>query len=70
MKRRKNSEDHQGRSILFLSREKVRKNKIFKNNELKIDPLFGNTSPSDSVHGLFVSHGVGPRQVIDFKDQF
>jgi len=42
----------EGRPIFFLSREKVKKNKIFKNNELKIDPLFGNTSPSDSVHGF------------------
>jgi hypothetical protein len=37
---------------LFLSREKVRKNKIFKNNELKTDPFFRETSPSDSVHGF------------------
>jgi hypothetical protein len=36
----------------FCQEKKVRKNKIFKNNELKIDPLFGNTSPSDSVHGF------------------
>jgi hypothetical protein len=42
----------QGHPIFFLSREKARKNKIFKNNELKIDPLFGNTPPSDSVHGF------------------
>jgi hypothetical protein len=48
----------EGHPIFFLSREKVRKNKIFKNNELKIDPLFGNTSPSDSVHGF----------VFDFDD--
>ena len=34
----------------FCQEKKVRKNKIFKNNELKIDPLFRNTSPSDSVH--------------------
>jgi hypothetical protein len=41
-----------GHPILFLSREKVRNNKIFKNNELKTGPLFGNTSPSESVHGF------------------
>jgi hypothetical protein len=41
-----------GHPILFLSREKVRKNKIFKNNELKTGPLFRNTSPSESVHGF------------------
>jgi hypothetical protein len=41
-----------GHPILFLSREKVRKNKIFKNNELKTSPLFGNTPPSESVHGF------------------
>jgi len=41
-----------GHPILFLSREKVRENKIFKNNELKTGPLFRNTSPSDSVHGF------------------
>jgi hypothetical protein len=38
--------------MLFLSREKSKKNKIFKNNELKTGPLFGNTSPSESVHGF------------------
>ena len=43
---------NEGHPIFFLSREKARKNKIFKNNELKIDPLFGNTPPSDSVHGF------------------
>jgi hypothetical protein len=42
-----------GHPILFLSREKVRKNKIFNNNDLKTNPLFGNTSPSESVHGFF-----------------
>jgi hypothetical protein len=40
--------------ILYCScqEKKVRKNKIFKNSELKIDPLFRNTSPSNSVHGF------------------
>jgi hypothetical protein len=42
----------EGHPILFLSREKVRKNKIFKNNELKTGPLFRNTSPSESVDGF------------------
>ena len=37
---------------MFLSREKVRKNKIFKNNKLKTGPLFRKTSPSESVHGF------------------
>jgi len=37
-----------------LSREKVRKSKIFKNNELKPDPLFVNTPPSESVDGFLV----------------
>jgi hypothetical protein len=37
----------------FCQEKKARNNKIFKNNELKIDPLFGNTSPTDSVHGFF-----------------
>ena len=46
-------QDPGGHPIFFLSREKARNNKIFKNNELKIDPLFGNTSPPDSVHGFF-----------------
>ena len=41
-----------GHPILFLSREKVRKNKIFKNNELKTGPLFRNTPPSESVRGF------------------
>ena len=41
-----------GHPILLLSREKVRKNKMFKNNELKTGPLFRNTSPSESVHGF------------------
>jgi hypothetical protein len=41
-----------GHPILILSREKVRKNKIFKNNELKTGPLFRNTPPSESVHGF------------------
>jgi hypothetical protein len=40
--------------MLLLSREKVRKNKIFKNNKLKTNPLFGNTSPSESVHGFLL----------------
>ena len=43
-----------GHPILFLSREKVRKNKIFKNNELKPGPLFVNTPPSESVDGFLV----------------
>jgi hypothetical protein len=48
------SKDEEKGDILysFCQEKKVRKNKIFKNNELKIDPLFGNTSPSDSVHGF------------------
>jgi hypothetical protein len=50
--RKGGAEDGQGHPILFLSREKVRKNKIFKNNELKTGPLFRNTSPSESVHGI------------------
>jgi hypothetical protein len=41
-----------GNPILFLSREKVRKNKIFKNNDLKTGALFRNTSSSESVHGF------------------
>ncbi len=41
-----------GHPILFLSREKVRENKIFKNNDLKTGPLFRNSSPSESVHGF------------------
>jgi len=41
-----------GHPILFLSREKIRKNKIFKNNKLKTGPLFRKTSPSESVHGF------------------
>ena len=36
----------------FCQDKKVKKNKIFKNNELKTGPLFRNTSPSDSVHGF------------------
>jgi len=46
-----------GHPIFFLSREKSKKNKIFKNNELKIDPLFRNTSPSNSVHGSVFKFG-------------
>jgi hypothetical protein len=42
----------QGHPIFFLSREKVRKNKIFKNSELETGPLFSNTSPSESVNGF------------------
>jgi hypothetical protein len=41
-----------GHPILFLSREKVRENKIFKNNELGKGSLFRNTSPSESVYGF------------------
>jgi hypothetical protein len=44
--------EQRGHPILFLSREKVRKNKIFKNNELKTSPFFRNTPPSESAHGL------------------
>jgi hypothetical protein len=39
-----------GHPILFLSRRKSKKNKIFKNNELKTGPLFRNTSGAESVH--------------------
>jgi len=50
-----------GHPILFLSREKVRKNKIFKNNELKTSPLFWNTSTSESTHGSpLVSTNLSP----------
>ena len=42
----------EGHPILFLSREKVRKNKIFKNNELEKGSLFRNTSPYESVYGF------------------
>jgi len=42
---------------LFLSREKIRKKKIFKNNELKTSPLFGNTPPSESVGGFLFGFG-------------
>ena len=50
-----------GHPILFLSREKVRKNKIFKNNELKPGPLFVNTPPSESFDGfLVVSTNLSP----------
>ena len=50
-----------GHPILFLSREKVRKNKIFENNELKMGPLFRNTPPFESAHGfLLVSTNLSP----------
>ncbi len=38
---------------MFLSREKVIKNKIFINNELEIAPAAENTSPFESLQGLF-----------------
>jgi hypothetical protein len=43
-----------GHPIFLLSREKVRKNKIFKNNELETGPLFRDTSPSESVDGFLL----------------
>jgi hypothetical protein len=44
-----------------LSREKVRKNKIFKNNEFKTGSLLRNTSPSESFYGfLLVSTDLSP----------
>jgi len=43
-----------GHPIFFLSREKVRKNKIFKNNELEKGPIVLNTSPSESVQGFLL----------------
>jgi len=41
-----------GHPILFLSREKVRKNKTFKNNRFKMTAYRGNTSPFKSLRGL------------------
>jgi len=41
-----------GHPILFLSRRKSKKNKIFKNNELKTRPFFTNTPASESAPGL------------------
>ena len=42
-----------GHPILFLSREKVRKNKPFKNNRFKMIAYPANTSPFKSLRGLF-----------------
>jgi len=60
-----------GHPVLFLSREKIRKNKIFKNNKLKTGPLFRKTSPSESVHGFLFNfdeslsnHDAGHRDLI------
>src|SRR4030067_2669867 len=53
--------DQRGHPILFLSREKVRKNKIVENNELKMGPFFRNTPPFESAHGfLLVSTNLSP----------
>jgi hypothetical protein len=41
-----------GTSYIVFVKRKSKKNKIFKNNELKTGPLFRNTSPSESVHGF------------------
>jgi hypothetical protein len=51
-----------GHPILFLSREKVRKNKTFKNNNFKIVPISENTSPFESVLGFcsLVSTNLSP----------
>jgi hypothetical protein len=46
----------------FCQEKKVKKNKIFKNNELKIDLLFRDTFPSNSVHGF------NSGDVVDFVD--
>jgi hypothetical protein len=42
-----------GHPILFLSGEKVRKNKSFKNNRFQIAAYPDNTSPLKSLRGLF-----------------
>ena len=48
------TKDNGGHPIFFLSREKVRENKILKNNKLKTGPIFRNTPPFESVYGFLL----------------